>query len=214
MRIDLSGVIPVPIAEMPDHSKEVWPLNLTFGNDDSVLISSSSGRGKTSLLHFSYGIRSDYHGTISLDGKDIRTIKPLEWAAIRRERLSMVFQDLRLFDDLTGMENITLKAALTGAPDLNHIRAMAEQLSLLPFLDGRPVRTLSFGQQQRVAILRALVQPFDLLLLDEPFSHLDEENSEKALSLISSETQKRSAGILLTTLGNTGSFSPKIQVKL
>ena len=214
MRIELTGVIPVPIAEMPDHSKEVWPLNLTIESGSSLLISSTSGRGKTSLIHFCYGIRKDYHGTILIDNKDIRTIPPLEWASLRREHISIVFQDLRLFDDLSGMENIMLKGILTGTPDISHINAMAEQLSLLPFLEGRPVRTLSFGQQQRVAILRALVQPFDLLLLDEPFSHLDEENSEKALNLIRSESNKRNAGIVLTTLGNTGSYAPTAQVKL
>ncbi|MEL4382976.1 ATP-binding cassette domain-containing protein, partial [Shewanella algae] len=88
-----------------------------------------------------------------------------------------------LFPQLTIRENINLKIALCKQPVRANIDAMADRLAITHILD-KPAHICSYGEQQRAAIIRALVQPFSYLLLDEPFSHLDQENTRKAIDLI------------------------------
>ena len=78
---------------------------------------------------------------------------------------------------------------------------MLGQVGMEPFVD-QPVETLSFGQRQRIALLRSLRKPFDLLLLDEPFSHLDEENTERACRLIAETIERNKATLILSSLGD------------
>lgn len=112
-------------------------------------------------------------------------------------------QELRLFAELTGRQNIAMN------PENDRDEALIEKLALrleiLPLLD-KPCGLLSRGQQQRVALIRALVRPFDWLLLDEPFSHLDEINAKKALDCITEIANERGAGMIVTSLGNTDMF--------
>ena len=87
----------------------------------------------------------------------------------------MLFQELRLFTELTAWENIQLKNSLTGYKSKKEIKVWFEMFGIADKWD-TPVGKMSFGQQQRVALVRALCQPFDFIFLDEPISHLDEEN--------------------------------------
>jgi len=124
-----------------------------------------------------------------------------EWIELRRVRLSAIFQDLQLFPKLTARENLQLKNALCDHKSEEEIQAMLELLGIGE--KGEQLcGTLSLGQQQRVAIIRSLLQPFELLVMDEPFSHLDEENTAIALQLIREETDKNRGGFVLTTLGS------------
>ena len=125
-----------------------------------------------------------------------------EWAHIRKTKLSYIFQGLELFDNLTGLENILLKNAITGYKTKEEITEMASRLGIEEFLH-RKAGILSFGQQQRVAIVRALCQPFHYLLADECFSHIDLENSLKAYTLILEECKAQEAGLILTSLHET-----------
>ena len=128
------------------------------------------------------------------------------WSQLRQQSLSVVFQDLRLFPQLTVLENIELKAKLTNAVSRDEIKVMTEKLGIAEKLNVQ-CKILSLGQQQRVAIIRALVQPFKFLLMDEPFSHLDQKNIELASELIDEACRKNSAGIILTSLGEKYLFN-------
>lgn len=169
------------------------------------MVEAPSGTGKTTLVSILYGIRHDYEGNVLFDGKNIRKISTDEWVKIRSEKFSAVFQDLRLFPQLTAIENIRIKNDLTKTLKEEEILHFAETLGIghrMNQLCGK----LSLGQQQRVAIIRALAQPFSFLLLDEPFSHLDQENSRIACGMISEACQKNNAGLLLTSLGPDNHF--------
>ena len=119
----------------------------------------------------------------------------------RRTKLSYVFQDFKLFSELTLWENIKIKNNLTNHKADKEIKVLIERLGLSHKND-QLVKTLSLGQRQRVSIIRALCQPFDFLLLDEPFSHLDEENIKIISKVIDIELENQNAGFIMTTLNN------------
>jgi putative ABC transport system ATP-binding protein len=149
-------------------------------------------------MHILLGIRRDFSGLYAIDGKDSAAYTPDDWAGLRRDRLASVYQDLKLFPHISAAENIAIKASLTGFSS-SRWRAMAERLGIANLLE-RPCRTLSMGQQQRVAIVRALSQPFQYLLMDEPVSHLDRENARLVIDLALEEAATQGAAVLLTGL--------------
>ena len=112
----------------------------------------------------------------------------------------MVFQDLRLFDNLTLRENLAVKSSLRCDMSEADITDAITRLDIAQYID-RECRTLSMGQQQRVAIARSLLPPFRWLLMDEPFSHLDAVNAANALQLIEEVCVKRDAGYIISSLG-------------
>ncbi len=112
----------------------------------------------------------------------------------------MLFQDMRLFTELTAMENILLKNNLTHFKSKKEIVSFFEAMGIADKLDSK-VGRLSFGQQQRVAFIRSLCQPFDFIFLDEPISHLDDENSAIMSQLLMEETEKQGAGVIVTSIG-------------
>ena len=120
---------------------------------------------------------------------------------MRQEDFSIVFQNLRLFPLLTGLENILVKNALTKTKSQKEIEIMANQLGVFDILNQK-TETMSYGQRQRIAIIRALCQPFSFLLLDEPFSHLDDDNIKIACELINTSIVENQAGLLLVSLGD------------
>jgi putative ABC transport system ATP-binding protein len=208
MNIQLNQLIPVPLRDKIERrSSEVWGNSVNFAPPEWVKIKAPSGSGKTTLIHIMYKLRTDYSGQVSYNGKDIRKLGDEELARCRQSAISVIFQDLRLFGNLTAFENIELKRVLQ-KPFCEPVRIheMAEELGIAHILQ-QPVRICSYGEQQRIAIIRALVQPFELLLMDEPFSHLDEKNSAKAAGLIASECKKRNAGFVLTDLDEDNWFS-------
>ncbi|MDL2296386.1 ATP-binding cassette domain-containing protein [Bacteroidales bacterium OttesenSCG-928-B11] len=162
------------------------------------LIHAASGKGKSSLLNFLYGLSFQYDGSVRIDNAEPNP-------SLRLSRLSYVFQDLRLFPELTVMENILLKNQLTGYKTIGEIESLLDEFGLL-YKCAAPLSTLSLGQRQRVAIIRALCQPFNFLLLDEPFSHLDPANIEIAVNMLAREIKKQDAGLILTSLERENYF--------
>ncbi len=151
-------------------------------------------------MHIVYGLRFDFSGKVELEQQDTKQITRSAWAEIRQKKMSIVFQDLRLFLELTAWENLLVKAALYNTNTSEELKRMAECLGIQSILD-RKAAFLSYGERQRVAIIRALIQPFDFLLLDEPFSHLDEGNIRKACQLIEEKCEANEAGMIMTSLG-------------
>ncbi|KXK41205.1 MAG: ABC transporter [Bacteroidetes bacterium OLB11] len=109
--------------------------------------------------------------------------------------MSIVFQDLKLFEDRTAMQNLLIKNELTQYYDQQTIESFAATLHVSHTLN-RPIQTLSYGERQRIAIIRAMLQPFEVLILDEPFSHLDKDNTHRCVQLIEQEVKLRNATII------------------
>ena len=161
------------------------------------MVCAQSGHGKTSLLNFIYGISSHYDG--SIDFVDDNSCSGLSTHELRNSVFSFLFQDLCLFPQLSALENVKIKNDLTDYKSDTEIMTMLD--SLLPAeKKHQPVATLSLGQRQRVAAVRALCQPFRFLLLDEPFSHIDSINARKLADLVLAEVEARHAGLIVTAL--------------
>ncbi len=205
--IELKYVKPFPLIENGiSASSEVFNTEGVFEKGKKYLVKAPSGKGKSTLLHLIYGLRNDYEGSIKLDGKDIKSLNYDDWATVRQKKLSIVFQDLRLFLNLTAKENILLKRDLSNTPSVSEVELMAEQLGITPYLNQK-AETLSYGQRQRVAIIRALCQPFEMLFLDELFSNLDTENIKIATEMINKACEKNGAGFILVSLGDEYFFN-------
>ena len=201
--IRLQGVVPhvfngqLPSAPVSD----VWGTDLLLERGKSYLIKAASGRGKSSLCSYIYGLRDDYEGVIHFDDNPIPKVSSDKWNDIRQNNLGVLFQDLRLFGDLTAVENVMIKAGLTGYCDEIKVVSMLSQLGLSDRLD-RPVKLVSFGQQQRVAFVRMMCQKADFWLLDEPVSHLDHDNAVILAQMIEHEQSLTGAALLVTTIGH------------
>jgi len=214
MIIRLEYLIPLPLLEQQRNKSQIWETNpVVFEPGMSYLIEAPSGRGKTSLLSIIYGLRKDYRGKIFLDDTDISIFSAKEWSQLRKNRISFIFQGLELFDELSALDNILLKNSITQHKTEKEIREMAQKLGIEDFLQ-RKTGILSFGQQQRVAIIRALCQPFGFLLADECFSHMDRENSKVAFNLIREECKAQNAGLILSTLNSNGEISTEKKLML
>lgn len=188
--------------ELPVSRSEIWLRDeVTFSRPGAYLVEAESGTGKSSLCSFIYGARTDYDGRILMDGADISTFGIDRWCELRCRALAYLPQEMRLFPELTAIDNVLIKNRLTDFRTESEIRAMLDRLEL-----GHKADTLagllSVGQQQRVAIIRALCQPFDFLLVDEPVSHLDARNNAAVAGMIAGEAAAREAAVIATSVGN------------
>lgn len=201
MQLSLQQIVPIPLKEkFAKRSSDIWNNDLQFAKGEWIKVKAPSGTGKTTLIHIIYKLRHDYEGNVLWNQQNLRQIKENELAQIRQQNVSVIFQDLRLFPNLSARENIELKRVLQQPfYEANMIDVFAEKLGVTHILAQR-AGLCSYGEQQRIAIIRALIQPFDWLIMDEPFSHLDQENIAKAAALIAEECSRRQAGFLLTDL--------------
>ena len=198
--ITLASVLPKVFVGRTDMKSDIWQGRITIEKGNSYLVEAASGTGKSSLCSFIIGYRNDFEGDTLFDDTNIRTLKPAQWTEIRQKNISMLFQELRLFPELTAMENVEIKNSLTHFKERKQIERWFEALGIADKMQS-PVRKMSFGQQQRVAMIRALVQPFDFLLADEPVSHLDETNSRIMADIMMEEARRQGAGIVVTSIG-------------
>lgn len=180
----------------------VWLHDIEFTRGCRLCIQAESGSGKSSLLSYLCGERSDYDGNIFFDGTNIRQFDIQQWSELRLRHLALLPQEMRLFGELTPLENIAIKNSLTGCLSDSQIRNMLDRIGLPAGALKRRTDRLSVGQQQRVAIVRALSQPFDFLLLDEPVSHLDRECNIAVSELVDERATQCGAAIITTSVGN------------
>ena len=200
-RITFQSVVPQVFESQKEALlSEVWNRELTFEKGKLYLIEAASGRGKSTFCSYVLGYRHDYSGQVLFNDVPTSTFKVRDWVEARRLHISHLFQELRLFPELTAFENIVIKNKLTNFKSQEQIATWFEQLGIADKMHER-IGRMSFGQQQRVALIRALVQPFDFLLVDEPISHLDDKNAAVMAEMMMKEAREQGAGVLVTSIG-------------
>jgi len=199
MQLRIRQLLPIYFDEARKDSSDIWGKDLSFSKGEMIKIVAPSGSGKTSLVHFLYGMRQDYNGAILYGDRNIKQFGAEDFALHRKDHISVVFQDLRLFPEQTVGENLEIKRQLNPFHPAEMIKEMAERLGIGNKMQSK-AKICSYGEQQRIAIIRSLLQPFDFLLLDEPFSHLDNNNSQKAMELMLEEAKQREACIIFADL--------------
>lgn len=198
--IRLNNVIPEIFAHNTDVNSDVWRKEISLEQGKKYLIEAASGTGKSSLCTYIYGLRSDYQGQILFDGQDVSKFSINKWCDIRQSTISILFQDLRLFGELTALENVQIKHRLHKLHNNKVIKGWFDQLGIADKMDTR-IDHMSYGQQQRVALIRSLCQPFEFLILDEPISHLDDYNSDVMRDILLCEVERQGAGLIITSIG-------------
>ena len=188
--IELQQTLPEVFAGRDSIISDVWHRQVAFQRGKTYLVEAVSGTGKSSLCSFIYGYRKDYQGIICFDGENVKNFSVSRWVEIRKRSLSMLFQELRLFPELTAWENVQLKNSLTGYCKRKQIEDWFSRLGISDKWD-QQIGKMSFGQQQRVAFVRALCQPFDFIFLDEPVSHLDDGNGKIMADILHEEAEKQ-----------------------
>jgi ABC-type lipoprotein export system ATPase subunit len=198
-KITFNNVLPA-VFKGQQMQSEIWQTETCFEKGKLSLVIADSGKGKSTFCSYVLGYRSDYEGSILFDTEDVKGFSVEKWCALRRTTISHLFQELRLFPELTALENVQIKNLLTGHKSETEILDWFKRLGIEDKVNTK-VAHMSFGQQQRVAMMRALVQPFDFLLLDEPISHLDDTNSAIMADIMMAEVKRQGAGVIVTSIG-------------
>ena len=174
-------------------------VDLAVEKGEFLAIVGTSGSGKSTLLHMLGGLDRPSGGTVSVDGRDIFSLKDEELTIFRRRKIGFVFQSYNLVPVLNVYENIVLPVQLDGSePDKAYISSIIETLGLETKLQNLP-SNLSGGQQQRVAIARALASKPAIVLADEPTGNLDSKTSQDVLSLLKVTGEKFGQTIVMIT---------------
>ncbi|MFN8094113.1 MAG: ABC transporter ATP-binding protein [Vicinamibacteria bacterium] len=164
----------------------------------AVALEGGSGAGKTTLLHLVAGILRADTGRVTVAGEEMTALDEAGRDRLRARRIGYVFQTFNLLQGLSAFENVVLATALNGSADEPRARALLDRVSLSHRLHDRP-RQLSAGQQQRVAVARALANRPALVLADEPTGNLDRANGEAALALLRDACRESGAALLLVS---------------
>ena len=174
-------------------------VDLTVEQGEFVAVVGTSGSGKSTLLHMLGGLDRPTSGTVSVDGRDIFSLKDEELTIFRRRKIGFVFQNYNLVPVLSVYENIVLPIQLDGRqPDRRYVGEIIETLGLESKLQNLP-NNLSGGQQQRVAIARALAAKPAIILADEPTGNLDTRTSQDVMALLKITSQKFAQTIVMIT---------------
>ena len=174
-------------------------VDLQVEAGEFVAVVGTSGSGKSTLLHMLGGLDRPTSGVVSVDGKDIFSLKNEALTIFRRRKIGFVFQNYNLVPVLNVYENIVLPIQLDGRrPDLDYVNSIIETLGLEKKLQNLP-NNLSGGQQQRVAIARALAAKPAIILADEPTGNLDSKTSQDVMGLLKVTSQKYAQTIVMIT---------------
>ena len=176
-------------------------VSLTLEQGQTLALTGESGSGKSTLLHLVAALDGFDNGEITLEGQPLSPLNDVRRAALRRDSLSLVFQQFNLIPSLTVAQNLSIHARLAGRDDSDWTAHLTERLGLSDLQERFP-ESLSGGQQQRVAIGRAMATRPKLLLADEPTGNLDETASAVVLDLMLSLVADTKAALLLVTHSN------------
>lgn len=198
--IKFRSVLPQVFAQRTDLDSEIWKQDVTFEKGHLYLVEANSGKGKSTFCSYILGYRHDYAGQVLFDDVDTSSYKVKDWVEMRKSHISHLFQELRLFPELTAMENVEIKNKMTNFQSKEQILEWFDRLGISDKVDAK-IGRMSFGQQQRVAMIRSLCQPFDFILADEPISHLDDTNSRIMGDIMMTEAKRQGAGVIVTSIG-------------
>ena len=174
-------------------------LELTVRRGERVAIVGPSGSGKTTLLLVLTGLEQASEGSVRIDGESLDSLDDDGRADLRRERIGIVFQSFHLIPSLTAVENVALPLDIAGrGAGRESASAMLERVGLASRADHYPMQ-LSGGEQQRVAMARALVHEPSLLVADEPTGNLDERSGETIVELLFSLNRELGTTLVLVT---------------
>lgn len=166
---------------------------------EQVVLVGSSGGGKTTLLNVIAGISTPDGGRVVVDGVDVTALPEASRDRFRAQRIGFVFQTFNLLSAFTALENVLLGMSFRGGrADSKHARGLLESVGLSHRLNNRPSQ-LSVGEQQRVAVARALANHPKLLLADEPTANVDVANQDKILNLIREACREHTVSLLMVT---------------
>ena len=173
-------------------------VDLELAAGERVALSGESGSGKSTLLHLIAGLDAADGGEIRLNGENVSGLSDAGRAALRRDRLGLVFQQFNLIPSLSVEDNLAFQSRIAGKHDAAWQDELIERLGLAALLKRYPEQ-LSGGQQQRVAIGRALATKPTLLLADEPTGNLDEDTADGVLALARDLVARTGCGFLMVT---------------
>jgi len=173
-------------------------IDLAVAAGERVALTGESGSGKSTLLHLIAGLDAADGGEIRFGDTQVTALSDAERAALRRDRLGLVFQQYNLIPSLSVADNLAFQARLAGRHDPAWHKELVERLGLDTLLKRYPEQ-LSGGQQQRVAIGRALAIRPELLLADEPTGNLDETTADNVLALTRDLVARTGCGFLMVT---------------
>ena len=174
-------------------------VDLTVEKGEFAAVVGTSGSGKSTLLHMLGGLDRPTSGSVTVDGKDIFSLKDEALTIFRRRKIGFVFQNYNLVPVLSVYENIVLPIQLDGQkPDAAYVDQIIETLGLEKKLQNLP-NNLSGGQQQRVAIARALAAKPAIILADEPTGNLDSKTSQDVMALLKITSEKFAQTIVMIT---------------
>jgi len=182
-------------------------IDLSLDTGRTLALTGESGSGKSTLLHLVGGLDRADAGRIVIDGTDITCLDDAGRAALRRDTVSIVFQQFNLIPSLDVAANIAFQARLAGKHDAGRAHALADALGLTDQL-GKYPEDLSGGQQQRVAIARTLAARPRLVLADEPTGNLDEATAAKVLDQMLALVAETGASLMMAT------HSPNLAARL
>jgi putative ABC transport system ATP-binding protein len=180
----------------------IWNTKTTFEKGNYYLVIAPSGSGKSTLATSMLGNHFQYNGTISYNQTDLKTQSIERIVAFRKTEIQLLFQDVRLINDLTIRENIFLRLFGKKSNEFEEqLQSYAKTLGIIGLLD-KKAKNCSYGERQRSAILRSLINPTDFLIYDECFSHLDLENKKIAFNLISEVASKNGSAVIFFELND------------
>lgn len=193
---------------------DIDELRLRAG--EHLFVRGSSGSGKTTLLNMLSGVQTPSSGTIRLLGTDLATLSPSRRDQFRADHIGVIFQQFNLLPYLTILENVTLSCAFSKRKKAHAVasadvetsaRRLLRALNLDDAMHKAPVSKLSVGQQQRVAVARALIGGPEILIADEPTSALDADNRDRFLDLLFREAE--SLGCTLVFVSHDAQLSKR-----
>lgn len=173
-------------------------ISMAMNRGETLALTGESGSGKSTLLHLVGGLDQPDGGSVEIDGVDISVLNDASRAAIRRDKVGVIFQQFNLIPSLSVASNIAFQARLAGVENHGWIRDLTTRMGLADHMTKYPEQ-LSGGQQQRVAIARTLAARPALVLADEPTGNLDETTADTVLDLMLALVAETNAALLMVT---------------